>query len=263
MKNKFLVSRMCTEKEFFTPEYNFWCEKIKEPPRTHRKQDEFVMICQALRELGMLQEGKEGLGFAIGEEPLPALFASLGCNILATDLPLDDKRSKAWHETRQTCTIASLNSRGICPPDEFEQRVKYRPVDMNDMPDDLGLYDFCWSACSLEHLGSLEKGKQHLDNIRKFIKPGGSIVVTFEYNLSSDNLTVATGDTVLFRKKDVINMIERAREGGFKTHGVSWEKGEGFLDNHVDVPPYSGDNHIKLQIGQYVCTSFILILSRI
>jgi hypothetical protein len=39
----------------------------------------------------MLQPGRTGLGFAVGAEKLPALFASRGCRITATDLPSDDE----------------------------------------------------------------------------------------------------------------------------------------------------------------------------
>ena len=54
--------------------------------RLHRKIWEFCFIAQALDERGMLARGRRGLGFAVGTEPLPAMFASRGCAIVATDL---------------------------------------------------------------------------------------------------------------------------------------------------------------------------------
>ncbi len=84
-KNSGMVSCLCRQEHFALPQYAYWCKRIKEVPRWHRKQWEFVYICQALWEAGMLDAGKRGLGFGVGKEPLVALFAALGCNITATD----------------------------------------------------------------------------------------------------------------------------------------------------------------------------------
>ena len=43
-------------------------------------------IAQALYERGKLKPGSRGLGFAVGKEPLSDLFASFGCDVVATDL---------------------------------------------------------------------------------------------------------------------------------------------------------------------------------
>ena len=76
-----------TQAQFMTPEFLFWCNRLKESPRWHRKIWEYVMICQALWERGMLRAGRRGCGFGVGQEPLPALFASFGCEVLAADAP--------------------------------------------------------------------------------------------------------------------------------------------------------------------------------
>lgn len=262
--NKFLTSRLVTQSEFSEPCYNTWCTQIKEPPVTHRKQAEFVMICEALQRMKMLQHGKHGVGFAVGDEPLPALFASLGCKVLATDLDLDDERTSKWMATNQTCTIDSLNNRGICEPTEFTERVKYRAVDMNRIPSDIGLCDFLWSACAVEHLGSIELGSNFIVNTLDIIKENGVSVNTLEYNVSSNWNTVEKGETVLFRQQDILNIIKRAKAKGFETVGTpSFDIGDGKLDRYVDLPPYRRSPHIKLEIDKYVCTSFILILKKV
>ena len=46
-----------------------------------------IRLCDAgaLR-MGLYRPGKRGLVFAVGTEPLPAMFASFGCAIVATDI---------------------------------------------------------------------------------------------------------------------------------------------------------------------------------
>jgi hypothetical protein len=78
-----LQSSPCTVRQFQSPVFQKWCARIKWPlDHVHRKGWEWCYIAQALRERGMLQPGKRGLGFAVGREPLVDLFASHGCEIM-------------------------------------------------------------------------------------------------------------------------------------------------------------------------------------
>jgi hypothetical protein len=56
----------------------------------NRKFWEWCVIAQALDEKLKLNEGCRGLGFAVGTEPLSSFFASKGCDILATDLSVEE-----------------------------------------------------------------------------------------------------------------------------------------------------------------------------
>ena len=85
----------------------------------------------------------------------------------------------------------------------LRNHVKLRSVDMNSIPDDIEGYDFTWSACAFEHLGSIDKGLEFVKNSLKCLKPGGIAVHTTEFNASSDQNTLTSGPTVLFRKKDL------------------------------------------------------------
>lgn len=89
-----LTSKLCIRSDFAAPWFARWRPMMKGFRANglelggdflHRKEWEFVSVCQALEERGMLSEGKCGLGFAVGKEPLPALLASRGCTITATD----------------------------------------------------------------------------------------------------------------------------------------------------------------------------------
>lgn len=249
------ISQLCTQAQFASPVYQIWCERMLETLRYHRKQWEFVYILQALAVRGMLESGRHGLGFGVGREPLPAVMASRGVKVHATDLRLEDAREQGWVATNQHLTsLASLNERKICADHDFEHLVSFEAVDMNSLPDRLSGFDFTWSSCALEHLGSLEKGLIYIEKSLDTLKSGGVAVHTTEFNCSSDFLTLALGGTVLYRRRDILGLFARLVEKGYKV-ALTLETPGDPLDRHVDVPPYSGDNHLRLRIGQFVSTS--------
>lgn len=253
------ISQACTEAQFDESVYAYWCEQIKEPPRKHRKQWEFCYIAQVLAASGMLAPGRTGLGFGVGTEPLAALFASRGASVLATDLEADDAARIGWAETNQHAHNKSiLNERGICSNDLFEKNVAFRFLDMNAIPESLGTFDFTWSACAFEHLGSIRHGHDFIMNAAKILKPGGIAVHTTELNCSSNDKTLDEGGTVLFRKHDFEQMAYDLDKVGCDVD-LNFHLGSQAIDRFVDVPPYSSDNHLKLQLEQWVTTSFGLV----
>ena len=147
----------------------------------------------------MLRPGRRGLGFAVGAEKLPALFAARGCEITATDLPADDERRNPWAQSGQWVgECDALNAAGLCDPAAFRRLVSFRPVDMNHVPADLTGYDFTWSTCSFEHCGSLQLGLDFLERQMECLVPGGMAVHTTEFNLSSNDATLADGPCECF-----------------------------------------------------------------
>jgi SAM-dependent methyltransferase len=202
------VSQMCTASQFDEPVYDHWLNVMKAPQHRHRKQWEFVYVLQSLQHYGMLKPDHRGIGFGVGVEPLPAIFASLGCSVLATDLAADDARAADWSATAQHVSeVSALRFPHICPDDRFDAAVSYRPVDMTAIPEDLVDFDFCWSSCAYEHLGSIKAGLKFVQDSIRCLKPGGLAVHTTELNLSSNADTVASGGTVLFRRQDIEGLV--------------------------------------------------------
>ena len=80
--------------------------------------------------------------------------------------------------------------------------VTHRAADMAAIPPDLmlGGFDFVWSVCSLEHLGSLEAGERFVMAAMRCLKPGGIAVHTTEYNLDATGPTLEDGPTVLYQR---------------------------------------------------------------
>ncbi len=259
-----ISSGLCKQDDFSHPMFEFWMNGLKETKRYHRKQWEFYFIIQALYDHGLLQPGRSGLGFGVGTEPLAAYFASHGVRVLATDQNLTNAIQGGWAQTDQhSCEAEQLNSRGICGTEQFRELVSFREVDMNAIPDDLEMsYDFCWSACSLEHLGSIEHGFDFIVNSINTLKPGGIAIHTTEYNLSSSTKTFESKHLSLFRKSDIERVCARLTDSGHTVLPIDWDPGNSPVDKYIDLPPYLDAPHLKLRIGEYDCTSIGLIIRR-
>jgi len=252
------------------PELLRWIEKMRSAWNpgdvhpsmpVHRKIWEWAYITEALFERGMLAPGRRGLGFGVGRDPLAALFAGLGCEIVATDLDVEEAARDGWVESGQHASaLDDLNAYGICPPDVFRRSVTFRSVDMRQIPTDLRSFDFTWSACSFEHLGSLKAGEEFLLNQMSTLRPSGVAVHTTEFNVSSDDETVEAGGTVLYRRSDIERMkIELRRRGHLID--VDYDSGHSPADLHVDRPPFSS-THLKLELDRFVATSIGLIVEK-
>lgn len=259
-----LTSSLCRQRDFTLDAHRYWTHLMRDPPRFHRKQWEFVFIAQALAERDRLADGSAGIGFGVGHEPLPALFASLGCRVLATDQTIEEAARAGWAQTGQhTEGLASLRRPDICDGGRFDALVSFRNVDMNEIPDDLsGQFDFCWSSCCFEHLGSLEAGLRFVERSVETLAPGGVAVHTTEFNLTSNEETLESRDLSIYRRRDIESLIERLASRGHRVAPIDWDEGEGFVDAYVDLPPYRAEPALKLRIEPYDCTSIGLIIER-
>ena len=257
------ISELCKGQDFETAWYKRWCKEFKETPRFHRKQWEFAFIMQALWERDCLKENNSGLVFAVGTEPVPSVFAKLGCNILATDINPEEGIEKGWNNGNQLCFgVEALNERKICDNEIFLKRVKYQSVDMNAIPGELLGFDFSWSSCSFEHLGSLEKGFAFLKNQLKTLKPGGWSVHTTEYNISSNHETQENENTVIYRQRDIERIVSELKNEGHFVEELDFSLGNMQQDFTVDFPPYQGEPHTRLMVDKYVTTSIGLIIRK-
>lgn len=256
-----LRSQQCTQAQLQSDVFQDWVKRIHERPlHMHRKVWEYCYIAQVLYERGMLVPNRRGLGFAVGQEPLPALFASLGCDIMATDLATEEAQKGGWVESAQHAnSLEVLNRRQICDAALFSKKVSFRHLDMRTLPDDLGLYDFIWSSCSLEHLGSMDQGEQFIYDSLKYLKPGGVGVHTTEFNLQSNLVTVVKGPSVIYRKRDLERIAENLQRRGYRID-LDFSGGDLPYDQIVEEPPYTHEIHLKLRLDNYVATSFGLIV---
>ncbi len=265
-----LRSQLCSAESLRSPALRAWAERLRSMWATgdardvmlHRKMWEWLFIAEALRERGMLAAGRRGIGFGVGQEPLVALFADAGCDIVATDQPHESAVASGWTDSAVEWAggLEYLNEFGLCQADAFAQRVAFRPVDMNALPADLEGFDFAWSSCALEHLGTLDAGMDFVVAQMSCLRPGGVAVHTTEYLVSSNESTVEAGGTVFYRRRDIEKLVQRLRRAG---HDVDMDFSLGSTpdDVHVDVPPYT-DVHLRTELAGYVTTSLALIVTK-
>jgi SAM-dependent methyltransferase len=268
VRNKNVQSFACRREHFDTAWYKHWSSIIlpQNPNLLHRKHWEWAAICQALHERGMLAEGRRGLGFAVGKEALISLFASTGATIEATDLDAEDHGSESWKNGNQWGgNIESLFVDRLISEADFKKRARYYPVDMRDISTVQGRdYDFIWSSCSFEHLGSLELGLKFVEESSRLLAPGGYAVHTTEFNCTSDTTTIEHGPSVVYRKRDLIGLRDRLTAQGFIVEPFDFDIGTADEDALFDFPPYYGHGrqHIKLLFDGFVITSFALVIHR-
>lgn len=258
------TTMICNQNFFGLPLYQYWMEKLNHKPVFHRKTWEWVYTSQTLYENAMLHEGKYGICFGCGKEPLISLFASMGCKILATDLGISNEKAQEWLKSNQHIECMNdLYNPNICDERKFYMNVKYRNVDMTNIPDDLGEFDFMWSLCALEHLGGYDNSFQFVINSLKYLKVGGIAVHTTEYNLSSNEETTKDIYNCIFRKKDIDDLISRIELLGYYVFPFDTQIGNLDADNFVDISPYKHNPHLRLNQDGYVTTSCGIIIKRI
>jgi Methyltransferase domain len=232
-------------------------------PKLHRKPWEWCAIAEALWERGFLEAGKTCAGFAVGSEPLPSLFAKYGVSVLATDLDPQHPDSVAWQVTNQhAASRDGLWKEEIVSQDLFRDRVRFQYADMKNVEAIEGTFDFVWSSCALEHLGSLEEGMEFVLASSKLLKPGGIGIHTTEFNVASNSSTLTGGPNVIYRKQDIEALDYRLRLQGKCLEEMDFRAGVAPDDRLYDIPPYylEGRQHIKLLLEDHVSTSIVFIV---
>lgn len=260
----FMAYSTCNAMDFSHAEYKKICQRIAEEPRFHRKQWEFVYIIHHLYKNQILFPGSKGLGFGVGSEPLASFFASLDCEITATDAPSEIAYNAGWTTNQEFAeSLEQVYKPKILSKQQFNQHVVYKTCDMNNIDRQLKEFDFCWSSCCFEHLGSLQAGIDFVINsVEKTLRVGGIACHTTEYNLSSNNQTLHSGDTVIYRRQDIEKLIHLLRSRGHFVSKLLIAPNTHPLDAHVDIPPYKQDIHLKLKLAEYICTSVGIVVRR-
>ena len=242
-----LTTRVARQSDCGT-EYRRWMNELGHPPLVERKAWEWAAMGRALDAAGCLGPDRTGLGFAVGTEPLAGAFAARGCKILATDLDTADPRADSWAATGQHASGRTAAG------------VSFRPVDMTSIPSDLVAFDFVWSACAMEHLGTLQAGFDFIEEAMGCLRPGGWAVHTTEYNVGDEVETIERGPTVFYRRSDILRLESVARAGHrLLPTGAMEKQWGGSLDAFIDIPPH---NNVSLILGtnKVKSTSLILIV---
>lgn len=271
-----LTCKPSTQRDLESHWVAYWCSQLKVPVVFHRKLWELAYVLQACREARMLRAGGRGLGFGCGQEPLASYFARRGIKIVVTDQHPDRGQTEGWERTGQhTSALESAYKPYLVRRERFDENVRLLHVDMNDIPPDLTNFDFCWSVCALEHLGSIENGLRFVENSLATLRPGGLSVHTTEFNFVDEFQTIDNYPTVLFQRKHFRDLKERLEAAGHAVAPLDFDVGRKPLDRFIDLPPYrhswpaslqeqwgSGEAHIKLSMHGFPVTCFGIIVRK-
>lgn len=266
-----ILSRGCVQQDFHEDWFLYWCDTARFARAYHRKLWEHAYVLQTLHSLDLLREGKSGIGFGVGREPEPSIMAACGVSVLATDLDENEAIRKGWTETDQhAADLSRMYRADIVSREVFDARVRFRAVDMNAIPADLdGQFDFCWSSCALEHLGSIRNGLDFIKNSLGPLKPGGIAVHTTEFNYLHGEKTLDNAATVLFRRRDFELLVRELEVDGHEIYPFDFDVLRSPLDYLIDVPPYpheggagAPDFHLRLAVNGFATTSFGVVVRK-
>ncbi|WP_165070749.1 hypothetical protein [Desulfovibrio sp. ZJ200] len=272
-----LNSKVSTQEDIESDWSRYWIRELGKDFNFHRKNWEQSYVLQVLFEHGMLQEGKKGLGLGCGREPLPSYLIKRGCEITAGDKPGEDNNGDWVKGGQYTESLSDLFYEHLVDITTFKSKLELRYVDLTQIPPELfGLYDFCWSVCVIEHIGSIQAGLDFLKNSLNLLKPGGISVHTTEFNFLDTPQTIDNCGSVLFKKEHIEYLVEEIGKLGGEVIGADFSYGNKIFDLYIDNPPYfhqeiEGINikyppysvpHIKLLIDGFPATCFGVIIKK-
>ncbi len=199
----------------------------------------------------------------------------MGIRVTVSDLEPAAAERQGWTATNQHATSPEMCFRpNLVDKESFNERVALKYVDMNSIPADLKDYDFCWSICSLEHLGSISKGLDFVERSLATLVKGGVAVHTTEFNFANDAETIDNWPTVLFQRHHFEELSARLQAKGHVVTELDFNVGDMPMDKFIDLPPYIHDfkgavkeawsqnaNHLKLMIDGFPSTCFGLIIT--
>lgn len=260
----FMKYSTCWSQDFLHPKFSEICQDLAHPAWFHRKLWEWAFILNAGRRYDLIKPGVRALGFGVGSERLPSVFAKYGMSVTGTDAPESIGIQNGWVETGQFAkTLQDLHIDSIIDKETFLERVTLAQCDMNDISPEFRGYDFCWSSSCLEHLGDLKAGMDFIINsVEKTLRVGGVACHLTEINLSSNENTIESGPTVIYRKRDVDELIGVLRSRGHVVEDFTLAPFFHPLDNYVDTAPYQNALHLKLKHEGYAMTSMGIVVQR-
>ena len=245
------VSQVCTAAQFAEDDFLRLVATFKQTPRMHRKQWEYAYTLRVLEVHDMLRAGRNGVGFGVSDEPILAVMAAAGMQLTATEHPA----YRPGGQVREQLSVMDVFYGGICAEDEFRRRVAFCTVDMNAMPLGLGVFDVVWACSVIEELGSIRAGADFVVAASGLLKRGGIGVFTTQFNARSDSSTIESPRLSVWRRLDLLDLLDRLVEAGCEMLPLSLTPGNLPEDAIVDTPPYANPVHLKLTSGDHTLTS--------
>lgn len=180
------LGKLCDSADWFDPEFDRIIRiELDEQPRLHRKQWEFAQIFRTLQTLGFLRADARGLSMGGGVERLLYALARRVGHLTVTDLY---ESKSVWEGARTDDPDQFVKAAAPFPIDP--SRVSARHMDMRALEFVDRAFDFCYSSCAMEHIGTYDDFLMHLREVRRVLKDDGVYVLTTEFHYGDDAITV-------------------------------------------------------------------------
>jgi SAM-dependent methyltransferase len=269
MKNLNLSSKLCDAADWFRPEVPeiINCE-LRETPRFHRKQWEFAMIFLALRQRGLLKSDKVGLSMGGGRERLLYALAQHIKQLVVTDIYASQT---SWDCARTNDPETFIRSNKPFPVDDT--KFKVLRMDMRDLQFPDQTFDFCYSSCAIEHIGTHTDFLRHLNEVARVLKDDGIYVMTTEVQygditIHDQNNYIFSPDylTELLSESDLVPAEEC--DARIMQHAINFPKPSNIASlcwsrfGHISSRLLDEGSHVQLLRGKHPFSSGLFVLCR-
>lgn len=263
-----LDSKACTQGDIESRWFRYWCERLQERPRFHRRLWDLCYVMQALHAGDALRPGARALCLGAQQQPAPSVLANLGAEVIVAQDQSEPVPGKEDHEPL-------MDGRYTDRP-TFLTRVRRRPLDFGRL-DGLEGFDALWSLGLANHLGSIVKGQDLVRNAMKALKPGGVAVHVVDYNFADDERTPDDWSHVLFQRRHIEAMAAALKADGHEVSPLDFNPGFQEMDRFIDLPPYDTGRtpafdrlwrdgwqaaHLKMMVDGFAVTSFGIVVRK-
>ena len=252
------VCQMSTHAQYRDPVYAEIISAMNLKLEESRRQWEMVWVVSILATAGLIGVGRRILGLDVGQQRLPALFASRGVEVMVADQaePAEDL------DRRRRMRCGQLFHPEIINLDDFERLLRWEMMDLEALPDEVeGMFDAVWSTSFIERLGPRERALAALKGTLKALKPGGLAIHTVAFNIASDGVTVNNAELTAFRRRDLEALAQELRAEGHRIEALNFHPGLATEDEEVFSAPGSKPRP-KWRHGAHVLTSFGLVIRK-
>ena len=263
------LSKICDAADWFDTEFHsIVINELKESPRFHRKQWEFAMIFLALKKLGFLNENMTGLSLGGGNERVLYSIAQHVNKLIVTDL-YDEDTTWDCAKTKDPDEYIKASK----PFDVDDSKIKALRMDMRYLDFEDNTFDFCYSACAIEHIGDFDDFVRHLDEVYRVLKEDGVYVFTTELEIGSN--TVKDQNNFIFSSSylnEIFNSIKLTPDVDVDANlahhesntplpsnvkNLCYNNEESFIDGIMKSYP-----HLFLLRGKYPFTSIQFVMRK-
>jgi SAM-dependent methyltransferase len=263
------LSKVCDVADWFDPELAGVIEsELQEFPRFHRMQWEFAVLFLALRRHGLLGEERTGLSMGAGRERLLYSVARRVRKLVVADL-YDPQTT--WESARTDDPEAFIRSGKPFPVDDA--RLQAVRMDMRELDFADRSFDFCYSACAVEHIGDREDFVRHLQQVHRVLKEGGLYAFTTEFHYGPEVIPhphnyVFSADYLneLFAASEFV--VEGECDAGIARHKANFPRPDSLQrlafrgPGHLSAAMLDEVPHLQLLRGQCPHTSALFVLRK-